>query len=109
MAPPKGNKFASKENKIINRKFSDDDVISLGKELIKWVRDKYASSNIPFHLTEWYFIEKELSYSEWDLLRQRVCFHQYYDTALDMMALFTQKNEKLSPAYGNRFLGVYSK
>jgi len=103
----KGEKLAKKE--INSRKFSDYEVIELGKELVKWVRDRYKSSDLPFHLTEWYFIEKELSYEEWDGIRKRVHFLQYYNTALDMMALFTQKNEKLSTAYGSRFLGIYSK
>lgn len=90
-------------------KVPDDEVRKLGKELVEWVSKKITSDDPPVHLTEWYAIEKGMLYPDWDILRNRVEFDQYYHTALDLMALATQKNRKLETAYGSRFLGVYSK
>jgi len=78
-------------------------------DLVNWIKENYAANTPPIHLTQWYFIKQNLTFLEWDVLRSRKLFSQYYDTALDMMALFTQQNDKLSAAYGNRFLGIYSK
>lgn len=89
--------------------YSDEEVISLGKELVEWIRKRFSSKDMPTHLTEWYALEKNILYPDWDMLRKREDFRQYYDSALELMALCTLKNQKLEVAYGSRFLGVYSK
>jgi len=89
--------------------FTDEEVHSLGTELLSWMCERYAADKPPIHLTEWYFLEKKMLYHDWDALRNRLGFIQYYDSALEMMTLFTQKNSTLATAYGSRFLGVYSK
>ena len=54
-------------------------------------------------------MKKGMLFSEWKTLTHRVDFVPYYDVALEMMTLATMQNEKLSTAYGSRFLGLYSK
>lgn len=88
---------------------SDEEAIELGKELVEWIKKRIASGKPPMHLTEWYMIEKDILYPCWDNLRKRQRFLQYYDSALELMTLATLQNEKLSTAYGSRFLGIYSK
>jgi hypothetical protein len=89
--------------------FSDEQVIVLGEELLKFVKDAIKAKEPLVHLTEWYAIEKDFTYNQWDLLRSRKEFSHYYKSSLDLMVLSTQKNSELSTAYGSRFLGVYSK
>lgn len=91
------------------KSISDEMVHKLGQELVEWIRARMEGKKPPYHLTEWYFLEKNMLYSDWDDLRLRKDFRQYYDLALEMMTLATMQNEKLSTAYGSRFLGVYSK
>lgn len=89
--------------------YSDEDVIALGEDLISWIRKKYNEKDMPVHLTEWYSLEKDILYPDWDNIRKRKEFLKYYESALDLMVLCTQKNQNLETAYGSRFLGVYSK
>lgn len=89
--------------------YSDSEVIALGEELVSWIRMRFNAKDMPVHLTEWYLLEKDIMYPDWDLLRRRIEFRQYYDSALELMCLCTQKNKTLEVAYGSRFLGVYSK
>lgn len=94
---------------VPSRKLSDEDVVKLGNDLIRWLTKKWKDQkDFPVHLTEWYHFEEGLSFPEWDALCQRVHFLPYYKTALQLMALFTMKNKELSSAYGSRFLGLYS-
>lgn len=88
---------------------SDEEVVSLGKEMVDWIIEKIESGKPPVHLTQWYVLNKRISYPDWDLLRRREQFRQYYDTATDLMALSTMTNKDLEVAYGSRFLGLYSK
>ena len=89
--------------------FSNEEVIKLGEELVKFLKDRLAEKDPVIHLTEWYSIVKDFTYNQWENLCDRKEFAPYYDSALDIMVLSTQKNEKLATAYGSRFLGLYSK
>jgi len=89
--------------------FSDEECDFLGQELVAAVKKSIADKDPMVHFTEWYAITKNFCYDDWDALRKRLCFIQYYKTAGDLMALSTQKNTTLSTAYGSRFLGVYSR
>lgn len=89
--------------------YSDEDVVKLGEELITWIRKRFNDKDMPIHLTEWYSLEKDILYHDWDNIRKRAHFLKYYDSALELMSLCTMANKNLETAYGSRFLGVYSK
>ncbi len=89
--------------------YSDEEVISLGKEMLAWIIERIELGNPPVHLTQWYVLNKKILHPDWDALRKRLDFLHYYDTALDLMALATMTNKDLEVAYGSRFLSVYSK
>jgi len=88
---------------------SNEEVHKLGQELIDFLMQRKEQNKPVIHLTEWYIFEKKMYYDEWDNLRKRQVFLQYYDAALDLMSYFTMSNNNLPTAYGSRFLALYSK
>jgi len=107
----KGNQLA-KGNPTSGRNpiyFTDEEAEEIGKELVQWMKDLIASGKPPVHFVQFYNLKKGLFLRDWDLLCCRKVFSPYYESARDLMALATQLNDKLSTAYGSRFLGVYSR
>ena len=83
---------------------TDEQVHQLGKELLEWLKD---SNNDVWHLSDWYYGVKEMLYPEWEALRHRVEFLQYYKSAVQLMGTLMMKNTKMPTAYGSRFLNIY--
>lgn len=111
MAAPKGNQHAKDHGRPPKEGFSNEECISLGEELMKWMRDCDADKKCDVvHLSEWYSEIKGIAPSYWkESLAKRPCFSTYYERAMIWMGKRTMKNKKLSTVYGNRFLGVYYK
>lgn len=106
----KGNKLALGHGRGRNPvMFTDEQAEELGIQLIEWMEELIASGKPPVHFVQFYNLKKGLLLRDWDNLCERKVFSPYYNSARDLMALATQLNDKLSTAYGSRFLGVYSK
>ena len=101
--PPKGNKYAVGNKGGTPRTVSPsvEENIELGKEMVEWVR-----KNEPTHLSEWYSIEKMITWKTWLTMRDRPEFIPYYEVALNMVAT-NARNGKLHPSIANRFLSLY--
>jgi len=100
----KGEKRAKKE--IPSKKFSDPQVIQLGKDLLKWIK-KNKDDHTIVHLSQWYVEEEDMSRTEFKTLLQRLHFQAYYEKALDLMGNKILINKELPTAYGSRFLSRY--
>ena len=87
---------------------SDEDVIKLGEELLKWMHDNKKNKDI-VHLSQFYSEYKGICRSDWRAIAQRVQFLTYYEKALEWMGTKTLTNDKIPPSYGNRFLNIYFK
>src|SRR5690348_12239054 len=101
----RGNKNGVGHGRPPNEGQSTEELIQLGKDLMQWMKEQDANpkSNV-VHLSEFYSEVKDLSPSQWDAIRKRDCFLQYYEKAIIWMGKRTLKNKDLSPSYGNRFL-----
>lgn len=110
MVAQPGNKTAVGYGRPPNQGYSDEELIALGEDLLKWIdeQDSNKKSNI-VHLSEWYSEVKRIAPSQWNSIIHRPCFLQYYEVAKHWMGKRIMKNEKLSTAYGSRFLGIYFK
>lgn len=108
MAPPKGNKYAFGHGRPPKPGFSNEELIVLGEDLLKWMKEKEKEEVV--HLSEFYSEKKGISPSYWkDNIADRECFRSYYERALVWMGKKLLKNKKLSPTYGSRFIGIYFK
>jgi len=108
MAFEKGNKLAVGHGRPPNPGFSDEEVIALGEELMRWCeeQDNNEKSDV-VHLSEWYSEIKKIAPSQFESLRGRPCFVDYYERAIKWMGKRILKNTKMPSAYGSRFLGIY--
>lgn len=107
MPAPKGNKNASGKSKGAPPKhFSDEQVIEMGKDLIKWLIKNETNDSI-VHLSQWYVKEKDMDRDQFDALRHRVEFLHYYKKALDLMGNKILLNKELPTAYGSRYVASY--
>lgn len=88
--------------------FTDEEVKELGEDLINFLKTRKEQGKPVMHYTEWYFEYKNLLFRDWDYLRNRKGFAQYYEMARDYMAYMTISNKELPVAYGSRFLALYS-
>ena len=85
--------------------FSEDEMIKLGQEMVKWVEE-----HRPLHLKQWYSIEKEFLYGEWKTFIQRKEFIPYYEKALAIVSLqYIQKDSDIKDGVSHRFLRLYFK
>ena len=105
---PKRNTNAVGHGRKPNEGFSKIEVLALGEELVKWMKeiDEDKSANV-VHLSEWYSYKKNITNKEWDALRHRDCFLRYYEKAINWMGVRMLKNKELSPTYGSRFVNIY--
>lgn len=87
--------------------FTDEEVIRIGTDLVKWVKDNLGKEGI-VHLSQFYVLIEDLDRDQWKNLCDRVFFAPYYKKALDMMAVQTMLNTDIPTAYGSRFLAIYS-
>lgn len=78
-----------------------DECIRLGKEMVEWV-DKHK----PSHLSEWFSIEKMITWKQWDAMCQREEFVPYYEIALNMVARNIREGI-IDKSLGQRFLNLY--
>ncbi len=110
MAAPMGNKNAVGHGRPANPGFSDEEVIALGEELLKWCQeqDNNEKSDV-VHLSEWYSEIKRIAPSQFEAMKLRSCFVGYYEKAMKWMGKRILKNTKMPSAYGSRFLGIYFK
>lgn len=82
-----------------------DEMIALGKEMIKWVIE-----NDPIHLSEFYFGVKHYEYSKWDAMTQRPEFLPYYQQALAIIGYkYLRKDSPIEPSLKHRWQRVYFK
>lgn len=102
----KGQKLALKQ--LPAKKFTDEEVVRIGVDLVKWVKDNLGKEGI-VHLSQFYVLIEDIDRDEWKNLCDRVLFTPYYKKALDMMAVQTILNSDIPTAYGSRFLAIYSK
>ena len=80
-----------------------DEMILLGEEMILWVK-----LNNPFHLSEWYTIEKMFTYKQWDTMSKLPEFLPYYEKAIKMVAR-NYLNGNVNASIAQRFLRIYFK
>lgn len=108
---PKGNKNSVGHGRPVKEGFSNEELITLGEELLKWMKECDSDKKCDVvHLSEWYSEIKGIDRVYWkDSICSRPCFSAYYNRAMEWMGKRTMKNKKLSTVYGNRFLGVYFK
>lgn len=78
-----------------------DDVIDLGKEMVEWVE-----ANDPTHLSEWFSIQKMITWKQWNALCELKEFLPYYEIALSMVAR-NCRNGTLDKSLSQRFLALY--
>ena len=106
MGAPLGNKSAVGHGRP--PKYSNEQVIQIGKDLLKWCddQDKDPKSKI-VHLSEFYVKEKDICRSDWWHICERDCFRAYYEKASDWMGKRIIKSDYIPVAYGSRFLSMY--
>lgn len=83
-----------------------DEMISLGEEMIKWVK-----KNDPLHLSQWYTIEKGYTYNEWKSMIVKDEFYPYYEKALKLVAIkyLDGESKKIKQGISERWQRVYFK
>lgn len=83
--------------------YPPDDMISLGEEMIKWVKD-----NDPVHLSQFYTIHKGYTYKQWKTFIQKPEFIPYYEKALKMVGIkYLVKDSKIISGIAERWQRVY--
>jgi hypothetical protein len=80
-----------------------DDMEAMGREMIQWLDE-----NQPFHLSEWYTIEKGYTYNQWKQFLQCKEFLPYYEIALKMVGK-GYLNGKVDKSLSQRWQRVYFK
>jgi hypothetical protein len=78
-----------------------EEMKKLGKEMIAWIE-----ANNPFHLSEWYTIEKMFTYKQWKAMIQRPEFLPYYEKSLKMVGR-RYLNGDVNSSIANRWQRVY--
>lgn len=82
-----------------------EEMIELGKEMIDWVK-----LNKPLHISEFYSLEKELLYSEWETMIKRPEFVRYYERAMQLIGKqYLDKNSNVREGASQRWQRVYFK
>lgn len=82
-----------------------DEMIALGKEMIKWVKEKK-----PIHLSQWYCVEKGYTDKEFETMHVCQEFFPYYEQALKIIGVqYLTKDSPVEPNIKNRWQRVYYK
>ena len=82
---------------------SPDEMIELGKEMVKWV-----SLNNPLHLSQWYSFQKKFTKKQWRAMILCDEFLTYYEEALQLVGLnYIKKNSDVEPSIKQRWQRVY--
>jgi len=84
--------------------YSDEDLIDLGEEMIRYLADHDESV---VHLSHWYSVVKGISKSDWKAICKRIEFLPYYERAIEWVGCNILQNRELPTAYGSRFLSIY--
>lgn len=85
--------------------FSEEEMIALGEEMVKWVKE-----NKPIHLSMWYTQEKDFTDEQWDSFRRRPEFIHYYKKALALVGYaYIDKESQVDVRVKDRWLRVYFK
>lgn len=106
---PKGNQFGVGYGSPPNEGFADEDLHTLGRELVDWCKQTDSDKREVVHLSEWYSEVKSICPSQWKSIIRRDSFRDYYEIAMHWMGKRILKNTKMPTAYGSRFLGIYFK
>lgn len=104
---PLGNQNGVGHGRPPNEGFSNEELVSLGEDLLAWMRNADEEKAEIVHLSEWYSVLKGIRRSQWKSIIQRDCFLPYYERALDWLGVRLLKNKNLPIAYGHRFLAIY--
>jgi hypothetical protein len=81
----------------------EEEMIILGKEMIKWIED-----NDPYHLSEWHCVEKMMSQKEWERISKLPEFVPYYNKALRLISR-KYVDGTVPPPIAQRWLRLYFK
>ena len=115
--PPKKSHKADRKQKRENlmpklqtgrppKKYSDEECVTLAKDLISWLQDKEGGRLEPVFV-EWYGVKHDMFRADWKNLCLRAAFSPYYATARQLMARNIMCNKEIAQSYGNRYLAVY--
>jgi len=86
---------------------SPDEMISLGKEMVKWCLENQESI---LHLSDWYTISKGFTYNEWKAFIQLKEFLPYYEQALKIVGRkYLDKDSNVRNGISERWMRVYYK
>ncbi len=103
---PIGNQNAVGHGRPSNKGYSDEELMTLGDEMLAWMDKVDEEGREVVHLSEWYR-KKKISRSQWNSITERGCFLDYYEQAVEWMGCKLLKNKNLPTPYGSRFLGIY--
>lgn len=81
----------------------EDDMIELGKEMIAWVK-----KHNPMHITQWYSLEKHITFKQWETFKERPEFVPYYEEAINLIAI-NYIDGTINNSIAQRFLRLYFK
>lgn len=85
--------------------FSPEEMISLGEEMVEWVK-----TNKPIHLSVWYTQEKDFTDEQWDTFRKCPEFFHYYTKALKLVGYaYLDKDSNVDVRLKDRWQRVYFK
>jgi hypothetical protein len=85
--------------------FTEEEMISLGKEMVDWVRE-----NKPIHLSVWFTQVKDFTDEQWDTFRKRPEFVHYYAKALKLVGYsYLDKDSSVDVRLKDRWQRVYFK
>ncbi len=102
-----GNKNAVGNKGGVERtvSFPEDEMISLGQEMINWVIE-----NKPIHLSMWYTQHKDFTDKQWDTFIKRPEFIHYYTKALKLVGYaYLDKDSQVDVRLKDRWQRVYFK
>ncbi len=79
----------------------------LGEEMIAFIQQ---DENDILHLSEWYTVEKMMTYNQWKAIIQIPQFLPYYEKALKLIGKkYLDKNSSVNPSISQRWQRVYFK
>jgi len=78
-----------------------EDLIKLGQEMVDWVE-----RNDPIHLSQWYTLEKLLTYRQWKAIIQHEEFLPYYEKALKIIGI-KYIDGTIHPSIAQRWQRIY--
>ena len=82
-----------------------DEMIKLGQEMVKWVKE-----NNPLHLSAWYAIEKDYLESEWETMIRRQEFVGYYEKCLKIIGQkYLDSDSNVREGASQRWQRIYFK